>query len=627
MIAIRNIYIMKRLVKKSLDKLAGIKILSIMIVSILASSVLYGQESSRDLKNDLEFRVDTISEKIAWVPDEELSDFYASLDSTILKNGKHPLLITQKTFKEKKNTNIHCRIIYSLLLPTINAAYMDISFTSKSQNLDKVLLTFTGIDSHGNKACADTLNATSTNEWSVFKRTTHLNNAVFSRFTIEIQGNNENLEQNLWIDRITLQINGKELSDYALQDMNRNFRPDINKIVPLSFSDPRGYNLIPELKNKKIISIGESMHGSGTMAESALHIMKHRILHDNCKLLLFEMPLDTSLGINRFIQGDERFTLEDIAQCLDSYLYPESILDFFVWVKEYNKKAKKKVWVSGIDIPAMDTNNFVSATNLFSYFYRINKNIINDKIKSFLFFTLINIHGLNDELPALINDTIFYKNNNPIELNIIEHWQKGWTHIKMPNLVMAARDSLMYSNIRYMTDLICPSDETVTIYSHLMHSCYNKAYTDYHGSDLSYGSLLRKEYMDDYFCIGLFAQQGETLIVHESLSDYNWTILNFIPCTLQPVRKNSLEYLLQNTGYDYFYSPVALLPQSPIHIRLGNASTNHLYNIIYPQHCFGGILFIKTSKAMRVNHANISFMKKHGAKQEQYTKYFKLVAP
>lgn len=192
---------------------------------------------------------------------------------------------------------------------------------------------------------------------------------------------------------------------------------------------------------------------------------------------------------------------------------------------------------------------------------------------------------------------------------------------------MAARDSLMYSNIRYMTDLICPSDETVTIYSHLMHSCYNKAYTDYHGSDLSYGSLLRKEYMDDYFCIGLFAQQGETLIVHESLSDYNWTILNFIPCTLQPVRKNSLEYLLQNTEYDYFYSPVALLPQSPIHIRLGNASTNHLYNIIYPQHCFGGILFIKTSKAMRVNHANISFMKKHGAKQEQYTKYFKLVAP
>ena len=94
---------------------------------------------------------------------------------------------------------------------------------------------------------------------------------------------------------------------------------------------------------------------------------------------------------------------------------------------------------------------------------------------------------------------------------------------------------------------------------------------------------------------------------------YSVDTYNYVNSPLLSTRMNSLEFMLQTVGLDYFYTPVAVLPRTPVYIGEGDSKKVHLYNIVYPQKYLGDVIYIKDSKAMRVFNMDIPVAKKYNA--------------
>ena len=79
-------------------------------------------------------------------------------------------------------------------------------------------------------------------------------------------------------------------------------------VIPVNGDDLKSLSF----SDKRILAIGESVHGTGTMNDMGVEIIKNRIEHGKCRLVLLEMPLTLSFHINRYLEGDERFKPDSI---------------------------------------------------------------------------------------------------------------------------------------------------------------------------------------------------------------------------------------------------------------------------------------------------------------------------
>ncbi len=79
--------------------------------------------------------------------------------------------------------------------------------------------------------------------------------------------------------------------------------------------------LASPIMDKKILALGETIHGTQTMNDLAFSLIKERIEHHNCKLVLFELPLEETLYLNRYVKNDERYTLDFILRRFESRIF------------------------------------------------------------------------------------------------------------------------------------------------------------------------------------------------------------------------------------------------------------------------------------------------------------------
>lgn len=70
-------------------------------------------------------------------------------------------------------------------------------------------------------------------------------------------------------------------------------------MIPVNGDDLKSLSF----SDKRILAIGESVHGTGTMNDMGVEIIKNRIEHGKCRLVLLEMPLTLSFHINRYLRG------------------------------------------------------------------------------------------------------------------------------------------------------------------------------------------------------------------------------------------------------------------------------------------------------------------------------------
>lgn len=158
-------------------------------------------------------------------------------------------------------------------------------------------------------------------------------------------------------DSISLKINdfkmftsGEDLS-HALQK----YSPIINNSNALPLSLIGDLN---DFKNKKIIGLGESIHGSRSIQEEKKNIIEKLCEDKNIKLICFEAGLDMVMNWDLYIQGvlPESYQNKIMEDVKGSLFEAELTIELLNRLREINRNRQKtdKIHVVGLDLRRND---------------------------------------------------------------------------------------------------------------------------------------------------------------------------------------------------------------------------------------------------------------------------------
>lgn len=468
-------------------------------------------------------------------------------------------------------------IIFCLIpLPEINKSKIDIKINYKTQDCEALYLKLETIGSCEVVTGIDTFCLNNVDGWATYDVSIYPDNSQLLNLSIEIIGD----RGRVWIDTMDLYVNGRDIHEFSFSDKEKDINLKKKDFISLKKAN---VELLPFL-NKKILSIGETIHGTETMNDVGIEVIKNRILTKNCKIVLLEIPLESSFYINRFIDGDPNFTLEYISTYFENLLYSHSFIDLIEWIKKYNKLTKEKVYFLGFDMNYIQMKGLVDLTD---FFYTLN---IGRDVKE-----LKQICSLLIEINTPIENILaIFDLNNGFEniLNINESKLLRYSLLKVKensrtNFRFIQRDTIMYENTNFMINNLLKPDETVTIFCHIGHSNYLDQ------GRFIFGYYMKNAYKDQYSCIALVAEAG-TFLVSKDSSFFGIERLQSSPC-------NSIEYFLNKLNADSCYLAMENLNcEIFLKIRsIGNFYIDEQFKYVIPKARMDGVIFIKQVSAIR----------------------------
>lgn len=259
-------------------------------------------------------------------------------------------------WKSSKAEELKNKIIFSLgksfILPIYEKNQIfNITLRSKT-NVDSLLFKINLLDKKENLIHSDSIFIMSEAEanWSEHSLRFQTSNAQVLQVIIKYDAK-KNINAKIGLDKINFSIISAA-KDFSFHERLTN-EPNLlnpNNLVALSIENPI-FSSIKELRNKKLIALGECTHGSQDIKNSIYDIIKYLITEENCKLVLLESPMDLTLLFDLYIQGLFPTDKEDeITEALKGFFTNyETAFDFFKWLRAYNSKTENKVHLIGID--------------------------------------------------------------------------------------------------------------------------------------------------------------------------------------------------------------------------------------------------------------------------------------
>jgi erythromycin esterase-like protein len=497
-----------------------------------------------------------------------------------------------------------------------------VTLTCRSENLKWLDLVVTGYDRRENILRRDTLHSLDeekTGAWKTFGKNIPLENVAMLGLMIEAEGidstfhktnystgklyghKDSTINQLLFLERLDIYLDGKHIDNYPLSG-SATFTPaDKSDVRLLSFTNERFYAGIPELKTRRIIALGETVHGSETMASIMTGIIRHQVLHNRCKLVVLEKMGEEMLMLNRFVQGDESLHIDTILQpiarpggSLNSLVSLNQLRELCIWLKEYNRTSDKKVWLTGMDYEWLIFHRRLAIAD---YLLTLNEwfryPFINEMCEDLL--KVLKDAGTQD----IVKTRKLWEENRDLLINVLGRKETDLARhylSDVPNLPVTGevgqeksllqRDSLMSENLHFLVNLLCDREETAVVYAHFSHVNYVDLRVV---TRFSCGYYAKKMFGDDYFHIGITAAQGTCL-----------TMSSLDPSVLQPPVENSIEDYLGRISADFFYAPTSATHDSFSLIRhMGTMyeKTQFEKRYLSPSGRMGGVIFTRNSKA------------------------------
>lgn len=551
----------------------------VIIFLLIYTQFTFGQNHSFSDKYDLNFDFQN-KKKLSWTIDP-LHPVILQPDSTQTIRGKHPFHFVQPRigpFFNPINASIH----QTVLLPVTNSDSATIMFTCKSKNLRLMQLIIWGENDRELITHIDTLMALGKEDWTTFSRTILIRGAVLLHFNIVAQGKmNDTTEQKLYLDKIEIKIGGKNINDFVLPAIP--VVADLKKsdVISLFLSESNSFKSIPEIGNHKIVAIGETIHGSENINAAAIELIKYQIQHNQCKLIILELPTEQTLYWNRYIQGDTLFEIKHFAHQFSLVLYsPRVMIDFFQWLRLYNEKVKDKVWLLGMDISytplhcCIYLNDFLSSLNKKKHIPLIDSMCSN-----------LSKYNLSAAIVFLKNQKELEELLSHNEFSIIRYCMNTTNSGFQSN----QRDDIMYLRASFLIKQICTGDEKTSIYAHFAHTNPLKK-----GLNLSFtppfGYFMKNKFGNDYYSIAILSGKGNFRTKDQDSL--------FTQKLLQTPPSNSMEDLLMRTGEEICYVPVSILPQQLMYMRdVGNTYMENQFEILAPASRMDAVMFVRNSKA------------------------------
>jgi erythromycin esterase-like protein len=512
-----------------------------------------------------------------WISEIDMGRLY--YDSTAIIDGNMPVCIDNENIKAGKEIIRRWALYYSLgrkiSLPEImkDAEEIEISIRYKSQNLEKAWLMICRADKNGKALDGYLEEMPDTEKWSTVKvnisgnHPAHLFVHVLTksdnlRDQVMVKNTGRSFDslwmhfpiQKLWINKIEIKTAHFDMADFLPEMMPQ---PVIKEksLVPLDLNDENTFSQIEELKNKKIVGIGESAHVTNEFPEIAYSLIKYRILHDNCKLVLLELPFSLGLKLNLFINKETSFGIKEIEDIFKpSSISSNATIDFLLWLKNYNKEAERKVHLVCIGIEQSKLNKeFLSFLNEYI------------QVDSLLFTPVYQdvVNRKNDEAwnKFLNNRERFEKILGKGETGLLMHGLKHPSPVLKAGVakkfMLSERDSLMYDNVQIAVNNLLQNDETAVIYAHLAHATKSEVWMPRFISPV--GKYLSDTYHDKYLSIALITYAEQMDSIPDSKGTDFRTFWN-TTMAFSPAPQYSVEAACEKTKVPLFYTSTSALP-------------------------------------------------------------------
>ena len=520
-----------------------------------------------------------------WLP--YMNQCLLKVDSSFTFNNKPPL----KIYTEKNQHILTCNLFQRILLPNTQFSNIEISLTSNALNIDNAKLLVDRISNDEKIFATDTLIIHNTDTlWNTISYRFPSVNMRFIGFRLLINGFNKN-EKFFWVDRLNILLDNKSIDEFSLPNISPFSIKQPDSIMNLSFREDL-YSCIPELNSRKIVALGETIHGSASINELTAQIIKHQVSKNNCKLILFELPFEMMMFLNKEIQGEKNFNGDSIIQSYEPLFDYPVLEDLIKWLTQYNKNHKdNQVTLMGTDINLLESENmellsqYVACLND-TFQNKILENFCDKLSRHFIESgTALTYLKEHSEIKEILSSVDYCLMKHNLEIS-----QKASPFV---TLRLDNRDQILKENAVFLIDLFTHEKEKVIVWTHFNHANYT---TVYPGLPIpSFGSYMKDVYGDQYSCLGLLIGNGEILV--NSIN--NTKITKNLPSP--PV--SSIENYFNRQTEDYLYCSSANFIDSLSHIRaIGQPYLEkNQYLLIDPKSRMDGVIFIKTSLSAALN--------------------------
>ncbi|MDR2037172.1 MAG: erythromycin esterase family protein [Bacteroidales bacterium] len=458
-------------------------------------------------------------------------DYWKSINyGFLIETGQKSDFLCELTYKQNKIipfTSVWFNLEYSIPLPQ-DSIFTSWSFKSYSLDSLKLKLFFYGENEEFLDSLIYTLDPNGHNHIGFF-------NAKATWMNIVLDGRNFSVR-----DSASLQIHeaGIRAANHNLKDWFRSldFDLDVASLIPLE--KVAG---LDELKNKKIIGLGESVHGTETVFGEKARIARKLLSDSNVKLICFENGVDVCLNWDLYVRGIHPYEyrykiLEDQKETFSDAVGTVTLLDH---IREVNstRKERDKIRIVGLDLRL--------EKEYFFYYFLAYKGLIRDKesLSQLLLkmdtleynnlFYLNNIRAASDTLKLHFHrladevkserklKTVIPENEYRFLLDILQ--LKVPTYSDRKNKTRQIdRDWWMWKIFRQAVSCYAPEvTDRVVIFSHSLH--VSRTYHPKHAKSgfinkRSLGSYIAGHYAEDYWAVSFHVGNGESKYYDGTLS-------------------------------------------------------------------------------------------------------------
>lgn len=584
----------------------------ILLFLLVSSMTVFSQNSTHPDYYNLNFAI----EKGAAFMWEKSHATSCQLDASEMIEGKMPLKFFATKLKLEDLMRYRRRyqqamkwkypfefgLFQTIFLPETSLdSKLEIAVTSKSCHTGKAKLEVVGYDKKENIICTDSVDINHENGWATQTIVLPGKELKYIRLTLWGKGGKlENQEQVLWLDRIRIKLDGKNLCDYPVPCdtcVDKHIRLDDKAIVPLLLPDSFSCNTIPAFGDpgKPIIGLGESLHGGETVSRAILQMMKSLVTERHCKVMMLEKGSDTGLKWDLYVQGlTPDSTINEIREEVRQYKTSlDGMVEFLHWLREYNRKQTEKVHFFGLDRMS-DPRVY-----LFDYFTLLNEGRRDSVFVSFL----DTVSGLyvGDIIEFIQKDPTLISGLDKKESDYLQMILKDQYHLMQAyadtldiladNRHDELRDSFMAARAKWIIGNYLADGEKAVIYAHSGH--VNKLNTGLlrhiDVSDRSLGGYLHQEFGDRYYALSF--QPGEGIVLQQKTGSRQ------VEEELDRPPYNSFEYSALLTGQDCFFYPSGAIPDDMFYVRwIANIQVGRGFSFYSIPHRFDGLIFIRENK-------------------------------
>jgi len=488
---------------------------------------------------------DNLTKITSWVKGSNSCLF--KLDNKIKKSGLNSLRLSFSS-DAYSILGASAKLCQSFLLPE-GKKNINISVFTKGDKKWNACLNIVCLNNLEDIVSTKKLQINQTDDWARDSINIDVNDAKILSLTIEL-----NLDKKytfgdevtpIWIDQIEIKIDNVDINHFEqtiqCNDLKKQLRE--NKV---SFSSPLmpEISAINELKDKRIIALGETIHGSTTINKIAFQVIQNLVEKEHVKLIMFEFPIDLVMHWNNYISVKSSESIDQFLP-VDYLCDPIELKNLLLWLRNYNMVNKDKVIVMGIDLSGSYKADFY----LKRFLYQLEPSPEIDSMAQ-------NLVSYHDDIYAIAHDylvnhwSLFKGKMGNDQLLVFDQALKGiaWLIYPPQELYDGYRDYMLAQNAILGIDSLLKKNEKAIIYSHMQHAskiCSNDKGETYPPM----GSYLNKKYGKDYYTIGLLAGEGTFTANNDTMIVDN--------CIVNRPVSGSLEKFCLDMNDDFFFSALS----------------------------------------------------------------------